>query len=245
MKIIQITDLHIDLSEDLPVGIDVKKNFLKILNATRLRKPDHLVVTGDLCYRDGENKIYRWIKIQLDRSGIPYDIIAGNHDNSVMMANAFSLDHLLTDDELYYSKKFGKQHCIFLDSSKGRHSENQLKWLKRQLHNSSQEVLLFMHHPPTLCNTPFMDDNHALQDIEAIQKVFFQHPHPIHIFSGHYHIETTIQIKNILVHVTPSCFFQIDRQVEEFKVDHHRIALRTIELENQQLQSGVYYFDGN
>jgi len=244
MDIVQITDLHIDLSEEKPFGIDVKNNFLKILNATRLRKPDHLIISGDLCYREGEEKIYRWIKVQLDRSGLPYDIIAGNHDNTLMMAQAFKLEHLLTDQELFYSKKIGKQHCIFLDSGKGQHSENQLKWLKRQLHNANKEVIIFMHHPPVICGTPFMDNNHALKDMDAIQKILFQHPHNVAVFCGHYHIEKTVRLKNIQVHITPSCFFQIDQQEKVFKVDHHRIALRSIQVENQQLLTSVHYFEG-
>ena len=89
MKLIQITDLHIDRAGECPFDIDVRKNFFDILDAVIKEQPDHLIVTGDLCYRDGEDNIYRWIRAQLDGLPFPYEIIAGNHDNSVMMAEAF------------------------------------------------------------------------------------------------------------------------------------------------------------
>ena len=86
MKIIQITDLHIDKENEYPYDIDVRRNFKRVLNAARRQKPDHLVISGDLCYQDGETEIYEWIKLQLDNSKIPYDIIAGNHDDSHMLS---------------------------------------------------------------------------------------------------------------------------------------------------------------
>jgi 3',5'-cyclic-AMP phosphodiesterase len=66
MKFIQITDLHIDQSGECPFNIDVRKNFFDVLDAIITEEPDHLIITGDLCYRDGDKKIYKWIKTQLD-----------------------------------------------------------------------------------------------------------------------------------------------------------------------------------
>ena len=122
MKIVQVTDLHIDRENESPYEIDVRRNFKRVLNAIRRLKPGHIVVSGDLCYNVGETEIYDWIKGQLDRIKIPYDIIAGNHDDSKMMAEAFNLKHLMNDDELYYAKKLGKATCIFLF-----HSQENLK----------------------------------------------------------------------------------------------------------------------
>ena len=54
MRIIQITDLHIDEKGEFPFNINVRKNFTNILKRVRDLEPDHLVLTGDLCYRTGE-----------------------------------------------------------------------------------------------------------------------------------------------------------------------------------------------
>ena len=245
MKIIQITDLHIDKETEFPYDIDVRKNFKRILRAARQLKADHLVVTGDLCFDVGEKKIYEWIKEQLDLCRIPYDIIGGNHDDSPMMAEIFGLNHLMNEDELYFAKKIGKSTCIFLDSAKGFHSDQQLKWLKRQLNNANENIIIFTHHPPVKAGVPFMDNKYPLQNIPEIQKILFSHRGFLNIFCGHYHVEKTIQLQNILVQITPSCFFQIDQNYEDFKVDHHSIAYRLIDTSNGSLKTSLKYFRGS
>ncbi|MEM6967381.1 MAG: metallophosphoesterase [Bacteroidota bacterium] len=245
MKIVQITDLHIDQENEFPHDIDVRKNLKRVLRAVRQIKADHLVVSGDLCYDVGDTAIYEWIKEQLDLTLIPYDVIGGNHDDSLMMAEVFGQQHLCTDDELYFAKKVGKTTCIFLDSAKGFHSEKQLKWLKRQLNNNLEDILIFTHHPPVKAGVPFMDNKYPLRNIDDIQKVFASHRGFLNIFCGHYHVEKSIQKDNILVQITPSCFFQIDQNYEDFKVDHHSIAYRLIDTSNNSLKTSVKYFRGS
>ncbi len=231
MKFIQITDLHIDQAGECPFEIDVRQNFFDVLDAVAAEKPDHLVVSGDLCYRVGEENIYRWIRAQLDGLPFAYEVIAGNHDDSAMMAEVFERTHLLIDSEIYFAKKWGKQPALFLDTAVGHHSDNQLKWLKRQLKNINSNLLVFMHHPPFKAGVPYMDDNHALQDMEQVQALFAEFPHQISVFCGHYHIEKTVVHDNVTLMITPSCFFQIGQQSEDFSVDHHRIAYRIIEVD--------------
>ena len=245
MKIVQITDLHIDLKGEFPFNIDVRKNFIDILKAVREIQPDHLVISGDLCYRTGEAEIYKWIKNRLDLQEFPYSVIAGNHDDSILMSQVFQLEHLSTGNEIFYAKKIGKYVCLFLDSGKGFHSEDQLNWLKRQLKNAKGDLVLFMHHPPIIAGVPFMDTKYALQDMDVIQEILSSYPSNINIFCGHYHIEKTLRFKNLMIQITPSCFFQMDQNAMDFKVDHHRPALRIIEREKNYLRSTVRYFNEN
>ena len=244
MRIVQMTDLHIDLEDSFPFDIDVRNNFRQILEAALSFKPDHLVVTGDLCYRDGDEAIYEWIFDQLDQQPVPFDILAGNHDDAGMMAKIFQRSHLLNEGEFYYARKLGKNHCLFLDSARGQHSPQQLKWLERQLRQANAPVIVFMHHPPAKAGVPFMDNKYPLQDIEAVQKVFFNHPHPINVYCGHYHVAKTITINNLTIQITPSCFFQIDQQHEDFKVDHHRVAFRIIDIDKDCIFSTLRYLEG-
>lgn len=245
MKFIQITDLHIDQAGECPFGIDVRKNFLEVLEAVIVEQPDQLIITGDLCYREGDEKIYRWIKAQLDELPFPYEVIPGNHDDSLLMAEVFELTHLVNDDELYFAKKWSKEPCLFLDSAVGKLSKNQLKWLERQLKICQTNLLIFMHHPPFIVGAPYMDNNHAYQDMEAIQKLLEEFPNQISIFTGHYHIEKTVVHNNVTLMITPSCFFQIGQSLEEFSVDHHQIAFRIIEVEKGILTATVRYLPGN
>jgi 3',5'-cyclic-AMP phosphodiesterase len=245
MKFIQITDLHIDQSGECPFNIDVRKNFFDVLDAIITEEPDHLIITGDLCYRDGDKKIYKWIKTQLDALPFPYEIIAGNHDDSVMMANVFDRGHLLNGTEMYFAKKWAKQPCLFLDSAVGKHSDNQIKWLKRQMKNCRGQLLIFMHHPPFKAGAPYMDNNYALQDMHILQALFEEFPHQISVFCGHYHIEKTVVYKNVTLFITPSCFFQIGQTLDAFSVDHHQIAYRIIDIEKGILRTTVRYLQGN
>ncbi len=245
MKIIQITDLHIDDEEAYPFDIDVRKNLLRILTYIEKYKPDHLVVSGDLCYRDPKPEIMQWVKEVLDFSGLEYSVIAGNHDDSEMMAEVFQIKHLLNEEELYFAKRIGKETVLFLDTARGFLSAKQSNWLKRQLKNAGSDVLIFMHHPPVKAGVAFMDNRYPMQYLDKVQQIFFDQPANVHVFCGHYHVEKTIRLKNLTVQITPSCFFQIDQQSPEFKVDHHRIAFREIVMDNQIMFSTVRYFNGS
>ena len=241
MRIVQITDLHVSQEGKESFGVDVRANFLKIRDAIAALNPDHLVVSGDLCLNIGERPIYNWIKPYLDGLNIPYDIISGNHDDPVMMAEAFGIEELLSNKELYFQKKIGNKEILFLDTTTGVVSAEQLSWLKTRLAEMDCDVVIFMHHPPLYAGVPYMDSNHSLQNQEEVQKILFEFPHSITVFTGHYHVEKTITKKNITVHITPSCYFQIDQTSEAFKVDHHRIGFREILCQDDTIVSTVRY----
>ncbi len=244
MKIVQITDIHIDHPDENPFRIDVRRNFQHVLKAARAVDAEYLVITGDLCFAEGVADIYQWVYEQLEAQDIPYDIISGNHDNTRLMAKVFQREHMISGDELYYARMLNKRLCLFLDSSKGKHSDNQLKWLKRQLKNADGPVIIFTHYPPMLAGVPFMDKKYALQDRVRLQKILQSYSSNLMIFCGHYHVEKTLLYENMIIQITPSCFFQIDPAEEDFKVDHHRIAFREINNQNGTISSNVKYLNG-
>mgnify|MGYP006306231101 CR=1 FL=1 len=71
MRIIQLTDLHVGRESDSTFGVDVRKNLNDLLRAVHQSQPDHLVISGDLCYDVGDVEIYQWIKKRLDLLNIP------------------------------------------------------------------------------------------------------------------------------------------------------------------------------
>ena len=244
MKIIQITDLHVGQEQEDTYGVDVRANCTNILQKAKALKPDALVLTGDLCFRDAQRGIYQWILPQLEALEIPYYLIAGNHDESPMMAHSFDLVDLLTEGELYYKEKWGDWPVLFLDTSAGYVSKPQLKWLEKRLSKLEDKVIVFMHHPPIKCGVPFMDNKHSMQHKKQIQKLLYAFPGQVNVFCGHYHVEKVIRSQNMLLHITPSCFFQISQQYEHFEPDHRRIGLREITLDGDQLMSTVHYYKG-
>ncbi len=214
------------------------------MREVRSAQPDHLVISGDLCLEEGDKKVYEWIRNILELQDFSYSLIAGNHDDPVLMAEVFGLEHLLTDDEIFFAKKIGKATCLFLDTAKGYHSENQLNWLRRQLYNHKRELIIFMHHPPFKVGMPFMDKKHGHRDMKTITGLLTGYSNNITVFCGHYHIEKTIRYQNILLQITPSCFYQLDQNTTKFKVAHHRIAMRIIEHKTSRIATSVHYFPG-
>ncbi|NRA52001.1 MAG: metallophosphoesterase [Phaeodactylibacter sp.] len=241
MRIVQLTDLHVGLEGEDTYGVDVRQNFLQILEKVKAETPDLLVISGDLCYHQGDAQIYEWIKGHLDQIDIPYEVMSGNHDDPQLLAKAFSRTSLLKENQLYFSKTYAGRTVLYLDTTTYEIPEVQLKWLSESLQAIDGPALVFMHHPPLQSGVPFMDHKHSLRNMEAVQEIFFQHPHPVQVFTGHYHVEKIVVKHNLTVYITPSCFFQIGQQSEEFAVDHYRIGLRTIDWDNGVMMNAVHY----
>ena len=245
MKLAFITDLHIDKAFEYPHGIDCRENFQRILKAIAKTDAQALIIGGDLCYRSPEEEIYQWIFQELNNFGMPFHIIAGNHDNAVMMSTIGGFDALVNGTELYYARKFNHHLAIFLDTALGSISKNQFNWLDRQLHQHKGPVLIFMHHPPIAAGVPYMDNKHGFNGGEQLMELFYKQQQSISIFTGHYHVEKIVVKRNVQLIITPSCFFQIDQYREEFKVDHHRIAYRILSLDQDGFKSSLHYLAGS
>ena len=170
MKLIQITDLHVGKIGDDSYGVNVRQNFLDVLEAVKAENPDRIVISGDLCLHDGEPEVYEWIKGHLDKSGLPFDIISGNHDNAAQIAECFGLNEFLTDGQLFFKKKYDNQTFLFLDTTDYTLPETQLIWLEKELKNLNEELIIFIHHPPVKSGVPFMDNKYFF--IELLCSLF-------------------------------------------------------------------------
>jgi Icc protein len=244
MKIAQITDLHIGLVGQETYNVDVRDNFLIILGEVVFDQPDLIVVTGDLCFDQGDLGIYKWIKDKLDNTTIPYLVLPGNHDDAKMMMEVFEIDFSNSDEEIYFAKKLAKTTALFLDNSQAQHSENQKKWLKRQLHQADKNLLIFTHYPPVKCKVEFMDKNYALKDTKDILDIFHSFEKNIYLFCGHYHTEKIVHIDNLHMAITPSTYMQINPNSTDFEVESYLIGYRLIELSKSKCMSRVKYIEG-
>ncbi|MEL6658558.1 MAG: metallophosphoesterase [Bacteroidota bacterium] len=242
MRIIQITDLHIGGPTEYPFEVDVRTNFLRILDEITQADHDLLVISGDLCYQDGEEAIYQWIKTELDKRQLTYAVIPGNHDDDQMLIDTFELPE--DRRENFFFHLTDSAPVAFLNSGKGSVNDSELQSLTAYLHRNASPVCIFMHHPPLPMGVPYMDDNHSMTETEALLEILSKHPYPITIFTGHYHVDKSVRWQNVDVHVTPSCFFQIDWRQQDFAVDHHRCAYRWIDWDGNTLQHGLHYIEG-
>ncbi len=225
----------------MPFDVDVRSNFCRTLETVKSLRADHIVISGDLCLRDGERRIYEWVKMQLQQLNIPYDLIPGNHDDPALLAEVFSVEADLQEGALYFTRTLGSHRIIFLDTTTGYLPLLQREWLRQQLAGINRSALIFMHHPPLEGGVPHMDEHYPLQNREEVQAIFSAHPHPVTVFCGHYHVAKTLQQSNLIVHITPTTYFQIDQFSEAFAVDHKQPGFRIIDLEDELLRHTVRY----
>ncbi len=241
MKIVQLTDLHIALEQEETLGVDVRANFLRVLPKVESLRPDLLVLSGDLAFRDAATEVYAWVKEKVDALGIPYELISGNHDEPVQLARAFGREDRLRNDKIFFSMEVKGYELQFLDTTVGVVSHDQLDWLGEQVARLSGELYLFMHHPPLFGGVPHMDTSYSLQNMQEVQAILHRFAGQVHIFCGHYHVDKVLQQKNVTVYITPATFFQIDQHFEEFRVDHTRPGLREIVIDQHGLRTNTLY----
>jgi Icc protein len=246
MKICFITDLHIDKEGILAFEVDVRSRLLKVLSHIADKNFDLIILGGDLCNVMGDMDVYKWIKTQMDEVGVSYYIITGNHDSSSLMASVFGLNHLLTDEELYYHLYFqNKGDIYFLDTAKGSMSDQQFLWLEEKLiGHPHQDVVICMHYPPILSGSRHMEPQYFFTQSEKFKSLCDRHSHKrFIIFSGHYHIARTVLSNNIVLFISPATSAQIDPNSEEFLIrDMVNFGYREIFFENNTVSmTNVFY----
>lgn len=243
MRIAFLTDLHLGKPGQHTQGVDVRRNFLDALRYLTELQPDALVVGGDVCYDTGQAETYRWFRERVEALPYPWHAIAGNHDDSALMARELGLEAYLRGEEFFFEEKLGETPALFLDTARGVCSETQWEWLREKL-AGREEALVFMHHPPLLAGVGHMDTNYPfresakfLETIESLGRVT--------VVCGHYHVEKVVQRGNLTVYLTPSLFFQMKHDPVECIFDHFRIGIREINLLPDNLTTAVHYLDGN
>lgn len=237
MRLLQITDIHIGAPGEDTFGADVRRNFSFLVEEAIRYAPDHLLLTGDLCYQKGHPDIYRWIKESLAGINCPVWVIPGNHDVPEMMTRTFG-------QTFPYRHHWSGQPALFLDTSSGYLPPDQQDWLREQLREPCPAFLIFMHHPPAYVGVPFMDNNYPLQNQDEVMALFRDAAAPVAVFCGHFHVDRHVATPRVSIFCTPSTCIQIDSRYETFRIEHRRIAWREIDLAQGSLRTSVRYFDG-
>jgi Icc protein len=236
----QLTDLHIAGEGERPYDVDVRGRFRAVLSDIHRYSPDVLIISGDLCYREGTPGIYRWIRNQLSSWECPVCLLPGNHDDTLAMAEVFDFRRDLHGSRLYYRMDFAGVPAFFLDTADDTVSADQFDFLNRELSaESAGEVLIFMHHPPAQSHVRYMDMKYPLLNREEFAGVLSGLNSDFTIFCGHYHVEKTVRTGNMTICITPSTFVQIDQEAKSFQVDHRRAGWRIIRVEAGSIVSSV------
>ncbi len=242
LRIVQLTDIHIDTPEKPYYDIDVKGKFTSALKQIATYSDiDLIVISGDLAAHYGEIVAYQWIAQQLASLNTPYIVMAGNHDKVNNMQQVFDIkEDFLKNGMLYFRIEWQGLPLLFLDTSSSYLPSSQLDWLKQQPNVPS---LLFIHHPPTFCNCTYMDTEYPLQNRDEIWLQLSQLTHIKHIFCGHYHTARSIHKNSQTIHITPSTMMQIATRPPHFTISSYLPGWRIIEWDGKQLNTFVEYVD--
>lgn len=243
MIVTQITDPHVAPEEERPFGVDTRARFLDSLDLQKRENSSLLILTGDLSFRDGDRETYEWIKTHLDALRIPYRILAGNHDDSAVLASVFDNSSALhPSNEMFYDEKTEDCHLLYLDSGAGILSPLQWQWFgDKMAEKTGLRKVVFIHHPPIVCGVPYMDANYPFKQSKEFEQLIAKNQYSVDVFCGHYHIEKTVLKPGITVCITPSPFFTIDDRCDDFEEVPSRPCYRRIVLEKEEIQTAVFY----
>jgi len=243
-RIAQISDTHIS-EEDMYQGVNSRKRLLEVFDIVKNKGADLVVLSGDLAAKAGGLEIYRWMKEHLDKLGIPYIVMPGNHDRVDEMRKVFSWPvELMDESEIFFKLEFHNLVLFFLDSSSGSISQKQLEWLKEQNSTSAQTVLLFIHHPPTLLFSEYsrIEQKYGLANRVEFFEVATNISHLKAIFCGHYHIAKEIEIEGKAIYVCPSSMLQADVKENEIGTLPELYGFRWIVVQDQnRIESEVIW----
>ena len=65
MRLVQITDLHINSHGEDTHGVDVRNNFNQIIAELKKINFDVLIISGDICLSKGDKEVYRWFQLKI------------------------------------------------------------------------------------------------------------------------------------------------------------------------------------
>jgi Icc protein len=233
-RILQISDLHLfaDPTAELK-GICTRERLERVLAALReeVSKAELLVVTGDLAH-DERLETYQALR-ELLADWLPrVRVLPGNHDNREFMRQVFGDIVLAAGERNVFEGTAGSWRLIGLDSQipgevAGELGTEQFSWLKQQLVSNSLPTSLFLHHPPVLVGSPWLDQI-GLANASALWELLDRFPHVKLICTGHIHQELTVSRGGVVVLATPSTGVQFRPETESLVVDDGSVRTRVI-----------------
>ncbi|MCF6234564.1 MAG: phosphodiesterase [Rhodobacteraceae bacterium] len=225
-RILQISDLHLTVPPTKLDGqVDTSKRFRAAIDvALKARTKlalEAVVVTGDISH-SGNPECYAHFRKEIERLGLPYFVIPGNHDSREEMRTAFGdARYIPQTGRLNWTTELKKMYVIGIDTLVEGHSggvfdDETADYLTRALDRiSGKPVLISMHHPPFDCGIRFMD-NIGLAGKEKLKAVLGNAKPNARIICGHVHnmIVSSVGETIAISAPSPASSFPIDFRVD-------------------------------
>ena len=190
-RIIWMSDLH--FADDGPVmGHDPVARVSRAVDhvVAHYGDADCVILSGDLV-NHGSDSAYLALRGHLDRIGLAYYPLMGNHDLRKHMLAALPVPEDRLDGFVQYEVTLPGLRVICLDThiegaGDGELCPERLDWLKQRLaEQSGVPVMIFMHHPPFDLGLPAQDET-KLRDGEAFWDVI-EGGDVVQLCMGHVH----------------------------------------------------------
>ncbi|QFY42859.1 phosphodiesterase [Candidatus Methylospira mobilis] len=238
LRVLQASDFHLCADPDtLTYGTNTDQSLCSVLNVLReYALPDGLLIaTGDLS-QDGSAASYDRLGLILQRTGLEFCCLPGNHDDAPRMRASLPCPQRI--------RRAG-WHVILLDttlpdSPGGSIKESDLLHIGEWLHEfPNTPCLIFMHHAAVSVASPWLDtmridnaDNllNCLASFDQIKAVVF----------GHVHQELDIHYRGIRFLACPSTCAQFLPKSAQFALDPIAPGFRWIDLYgNGHMETGI------
>jgi 3',5'-cyclic AMP phosphodiesterase CpdA len=206
LLVAQISDTHIGSPVEEPVGANLDRLDRTLDHLCAMaRRPDLLLVTGDLADQDDETP-YRLLKERLERCAIPFHVAIGNHDFRGPACAVFGGGD---GDFLHYVVETGPLRLIVLDTvEEGRHGgafcEVRASWLRERLAEAPERpTLIALHHPPIDTGVGWLTTSPAEPWLARLDAALSGSRQVIALVCGHVHRTISANRNGVPIHVCP------------------------------------------
>jgi 3',5'-cyclic AMP phosphodiesterase CpdA len=206
LLVAQVTDTHIGSADERPAGVNLER-LDRVLNrlSALARRPDILLVTGDLADRD-EEAPYRLLKERLERCPFPAHVAIGNHDSREAARAVFGGGDV---PFFHYVVDAGPLRLIMLDTVEpGRHGgafcEVRSAWLRNRLAEAPERpTLVALHHPPFATGIDWLTTAPGEPWVARLEAALTGRRQVVALVAGHVHRTIAASLSGIPVLVCP------------------------------------------
>lgn len=204
MRFLAVTDLHYT---DLHDGVDGRQHDLSLEKLKQAVKDaadcDFIMNLGDTA--DGfaghrpQTELLLEVRDVLRATGLPVYSIIGNHDTSMKKEDFYPY---LDMPDRYYAFDCGGYRCLVLDACLNDVREPlpkaeiqwddcwidpaQIAWLRRELEQAADDVLIFTH-VPFMLEEKEIENPHLIRNRDEVMQLLSGSGKVRAVFSGHYH----------------------------------------------------------
>ncbi len=233
LKVLQLTDPHLMASGDgALLGVNTRDSLAAVIDEVLQShgQPDLILATGDLT-QDASREAYRYLGEQLEVFSCPSLWIAGNHDDSSLLASVAA--QYQADQKQMVQ---GGWHFVMLDSSVhgkvyGELAEDELAFLDSALAQyPALPTMVCLHHHPVDIGSDWMEKI-GLKNREAFWQVIDKYPQVKIVLWGHIHQDLQQQRNGVQLLATPSTCIQFATGSSDFAVEPLAPGYRWFELD--------------